>query len=85
MTILKCSKNTKEQSRNSFPASFGIPDSFLMNQRTISEATLHNSYKNSTSPGFIVELSISFVTAKVSGIWLFDRSEKMKYFDDEIR
>ena len=27
----------------------------------IADATLHNSYKNFTSPEFIVELSISFV------------------------
>ena len=29
-----------------------------MKQRTIADANLHNSYKNSTSPRFIVELSI---------------------------
>ena len=32
-----------------------------MNKRTIIDATLHNSYKNSTSPGFMVEFSISLV------------------------
>ena len=34
---------------------------FLMNQRTIADATWHNCYRNSTSPRFIVELSILFV------------------------
>ena len=31
-----------------------------MNQKTIAGATLHTSYKNSTSFGFIMELSVSF-------------------------
>ena len=34
---------------------------FLMNQSTIADASLQNSYKDLTSPRFIVELSISFV------------------------
>ena len=41
--------------------SFGIQDSFSHKPENHFSTTLHNSYKNSTSLGFIVEMSISFV------------------------
>ena len=57
-----------------------------MNQRTIADGTLNTLYKNSTSPGFAVELNMSFVDFEFQmlGIWSFCRFKPTEYFDAEI-
>ena len=54
-----------------------------MNKRTIIDATLHNSYTNSTSPGFMVEFSISLVNFDLEclNVW---NLKTTKYVDAEI-
>ena len=58
-----------------------------MNQRTIAIFALHTSYKNGTSPRFIVEFSISFVDFELWTLRIllvFYRSKYTKYSDAEI-
>ena len=47
--------------QNLFHALLAFKHVFIINQRFIAVATLHTSYKTSTSPRFMVELSITSV------------------------